>query len=92
MKEIVETHLPKLMALLEPYLDGPGTWLVGDKMTVADFYLGGVYTNYMNSASLGYCADDWANTKKSYPKFCAYGEKYAAEVAKHLANRPAVPL
>ena len=86
MKENVETHLPKLMALLEPYLDG--TWLVGDKITIADFYIGGIYTNYMNNPALGYCKDEWANTKKSYPKFVAYGERYAAENAKYLASRP----
>ena len=90
MKEILETHLPKLMALLEPNLDG--TWLVGDKISTADFHIGGIYTNYMNNPALGYCKDEWAATKKSYPKFCAYGERYAAENANYLASRSQVPL
>ena len=90
MKEIVDKLLPTFMKNVEPYLDGQ--WLVGDKITIADFWIGGLYTNFMNHAALGYCADDWAKTKEAYPKFCAYGERYAAENAAYLASRPTVPL
>ena len=42
-KKIFEETLPKMMNELEPFL-GDG-WLVGNKLSIADFYVGSYYTN-----------------------------------------------
>ena len=44
-----EETLPKAMKELEPYLAGDG-WLVGNKLSIADFYIGGFWTNIITHA------------------------------------------
>ena len=90
VKDIMEKIIPTLMKTLEPYLGG--TFLVGDKITVADFWIGGLYTNFMNHAEIGFGAEDWAKAKADYPKFAAYGERFAAENAAYLSSRAVAPI
>ena len=45
IKKLFSETLPRVMKLLEGFFnDG---WLVQDKLSIADFYVGGFYTNYI---------------------------------------------
>ena len=55
-----DKELPALMAKLAPHLKDTG-FLCGEKLTIADFWVGGLYTNFMNhSVNIGYSGDLWA--------------------------------
>ena len=68
-----------------------GEWLVGNKLTLADFWIGGLYTNYFANPNVGHSKEWFAETLAKYPAFEAYGKKFAEANAEHLAKRPDAP-
>ena len=89
--EIFEKTLPAFLENISKYIKADG-FLVGDKLTIADFWVGGLYTNFMNHAAIGFAADKWAACKEKYPLFAAYGERFALENEAYLSSRPVVPI
>ena len=77
-KKIFEETLPKMMKSLEAFL-GDG-WLVGNKLSIADFYIGGYYTNIITHEPNACPKEVKDKFKMDYPKFTAYGERFAKEV------------
>ena len=73
------------MKILKPYLR-ENEFLIDDKLTIADFYIGGLYTNFMKNSKLAKV--DWANVKIDFPGFVAYGERFAMANARYLKKRP----
>ena len=61
---------------------------MGKDLTIADFYIGGLYTNFMNCKNMKVAKVEWAYAKIVYPKFTEYGERFTKANAKYLAKRP----
>ena len=92
IKEIFENILPKFLKVVED-ICGKGTkFLVGDELTVADFWVGGLYTNFVLNNEIPFAKDQWASCVDSYPNFKAYGERFVAANAKYLESRPKCPV
>ena len=82
--EIFDKVLPGFLTRIDP-LCAKGQFLVGDKLTCADFWIGGLYTNFFNNADIGFAKDRWAAVLAKYPNFKAYGERFAAANQKWLS-------
>ena len=67
-------------------------WLVGDKITIADFFIGGLYINYLTNEHVAYGKDRWPQILEKYPNFKAYGKRYAKEVSGYIASRGNYPI
>ena len=65
--------------------------MVGDKLTCADFWIGGLYTNYANNPNC-YTPERWAALLNDFPAFKAYGERFAAENKAWLDSRIQCPI
>jgi hypothetical protein len=59
---------------------------------VADFFIGGLYTNYINNKNVGFAKDKWATCLEKYPNFKAYGERFTAANKKRLDSRKQYPI
>ena len=58
--DIFEKMLPNFLTKLDPYC-AKGKFIAGgDDITIADFAVGGLYTNYLNNPSMSFAKDKWA--------------------------------
>ena len=94
-----ETGSAELFSTIAPTflkaLDGAfskGGFMVGDKLTAADFVIGGLYTNYFNNQNVGYCKDKFEAVRDAHPNFKAYGDRFTAEMKSYLDSRPSCPI
>ena len=65
-------------------------FLVGDDLTIADFWIGGFYTNYAANPIV-YAPERWSALMDKHPNFKAYGERFKEANAKWLSSRPPAP-
>ena len=79
---MIEVTVPKFLEEINDRCKSG--WLVGNKISLADFWVGGLYTNWMNSQHAAYGKDQWPELLAKYPNFKAYGERYSKEISKHL--------
>lgn len=84
---LFEEKMLTFMNILEPRLDDG--WLVGDNLTVADFWAGSIYCDFFVNPNIPYGGDKWAKALEKYPKFAAYGKRFAAANKAHLSKRDA---
>ena len=89
--DIFGNILPTYLATIEP-ICAKGEFLVGDSLTTADFWIGGLYTNFFANKAVGFAPEKWAALLELYPAFKAYGERFAASNAEYLAKRASYPL
>ena len=84
--------LPKFMAFIDARC-AKGEFLVGDKLTIADFYIGGsLYALGLGCESF-FMGDEKRNAiLDKYPNFKAYGERFVAANKKFLDSNPAYPI
>jgi len=99
-----KVDLPKVFTeVLPPFLDRledlccHHKFLVSDQLTIADFYVGGLYTNLMGNPAVGApmapgAKEGYAELLAKYPNFKAYGERLVAANLKYLSHRAALPL
>ena len=90
--EIFDKLLPKFLDLVEPICNEGHKFLVGDTLTCADFWIGGLYVNYINNSAITFGQDKFATCLDNYPGFKAYSERFVAEMADYLSKRPACPV
>jgi len=83
--------LPKFLDVVEP-LCAKGEWLVGKDITIADFFIGGLYTNYVKNPNIGFAKDKWATCLDKYPQFKAYGDRFADANKARLDTRKQYPI
>ena len=90
VKDLFDTYLPKVLKAAEDQLKSNGgkKFLFGDRLNIADFWYGGIYTNYFNNPNAAYGTEIWQKTLQNYPTFEAYGKRFSQENARHLASRP----
>ena len=87
--ELLTKGLPNFLAKIEKRVAGR-KWIVGDRITCADFVLGALLTSTVaNENNPNYYA--MAHIVKSYPAVCAFIENFKAEMKDYLASRPACP-
>ena len=72
--------------------NGGKKFLFGDKLTIADFYYGQIYTNYFNNPNVAYGVERWTEALKEYPIFEEYGKRFTLENKAFLEARPPRPL
>ena len=92
MKDIFENILPNFLKEAEKVLEHGKKFLVGDSLNTCDFWIGCLYTNYLNNQDIGFGKEQFAKVRDDFPKFKAYGERFAAENEKWLKERPAAPI
>lgn len=94
VEDLFNTYLPKVMKLVEHQLNNNGgkQFLFGNKLSIADFWIGQIYTNYFNNPAVAYGADRWTEALKNYPTYEAYGKRFAKENEEFIKNRPPRPL
>ena len=88
VKGIVEESLPKLLEVIADRL-AAGSWMVGGRLTIADFMVGQIYTNYLANPHIVYGKEEFAAFLEANPTFKAFGERFALENKAHLDSRPA---
>ena len=81
-----DTALPPFLAHVEGLLRDSGS-LVGENLTTADFWIGGLYTNFFKNP-LRYSPERWDALLVNYPKFAAYGERFS-QANQAWLNNPA---
>ena len=77
-KALFETHLPKFLDFIDKRC-GNGAFLVGEKLSIADFYVAGtLYACTLNNDASFLPAEMRSAMLEKYPNFKAYGERYVA--------------
>lgn len=56
-------------------------------MTIADFWVGNIYTNFINNPEVTFAKDKWPTVLEKYPHFKAYCEKFSEENKVRLEYR-----
>ena len=78
------------MNILKPRLE-KGGWLVGNRMSTADFWFGQIYASMANNRD-AYGRAEFAAFLKANPAFETYGKRFCAENQKWLDKRPSFPI
>ena len=91
LTKIFDQALPKFLGVVEP-LCAKGNWVVGSDLTVADFWIGGLYTNFINNPNISFAKDKWPTVLNDFPEFKAYGERFTEEMKGRLTSRSQYPI
>ena len=86
--KLFDVTLPAWIQKILKYLRSPGKFLFGDKLTLADFLVGRVYTDYFTNALAGERLA-FTNLLTLYPEFDTYGKRFTVEMGDYLVKRPA---
>jgi glutathione S-transferase len=78
--------IPDFIEFLEPYLKDD-KFLCGDKLTIADFVIGGFYVNSIDNDKIAFGKEKWSELLTKYPNFKAYGERFYEENKVYLMSR-----
>ena len=70
------------MQFIEPLCEND--WLVGKFLTIADFWVGGLYTNFCNNPNISFAKDKWKDVLNKWPNFKAYGERFSKHFEDYL--------
>lgn len=92
--DLFNTSLPKFLKVVEGELaKHSNNWVCGDKLTVADFWIGGLYVNVFTNPNRpqNWGSEEFAKLMNDFPNYKAYGEKFAAEIKPRLDTRAAYP-
>jgi glutathione S-transferase len=89
-KTLFAGRLPFVMKFLGPRRV-KGGWLVGNRMSTADFLFGNIYASIANNQN-SYARSEWAAWLKANTDFEKYGKRFCSENSKWLAKRQAYPL
>ena len=54
VKNVFENILPKFIKSIEPKLNNGKKFLFGDRLTIADFWIGGIYVNWASNPNIAY--------------------------------------
>ena len=92
VNEVFDRVVPKFLQEIDPKCGGDTKFLLGDKLTIADFWIGGFYTNYAANPNIDYAPERWAALLEEYPNFKAYGERFTEENKAYLKKRPSYPI
>ena len=77
---IFEKILPNYLKVIEERCKACTTkFLFGDKVTIADFAIGQLYTNYLNNDKISFEVEKWTAVRDQFPAFKKFGETFAAE-------------
>ena len=72
---IFDVILPNFLKQIEERCkDG---FLVGDSLSICDFWIGGLYTNFFANPNIGFGKEHWDACLAKFPAFKAYGERFA---------------
>ena len=75
------------MKLIQPNLSSGKKFLFGDQLTIADFWIGGLYVNWASNPDIVFGSGEWLQFLNSNPLFTKYGERFRAENSKYLNKR-----
>ena len=67
-----------------------GQFMMGPKLYIIDFWLGGLYTNIIANPDC-YGREQWAAFLKAHPAYDAYGKRFAAANKEYLDRRGPSP-
>lgn len=93
LKKIFEQALPKFLDVIEPLAakaNADGKWLCTDNLSIADFWIGNIYTNFINEKELTFGLDQFAKCLDNHPQFRAYGERFTDEMKVWMEYRKPV--
>lgn len=90
VRKLFDVRLPYMMKFLGPRLE-KGGWLVGSRMSTADFLFGNIYASIANNQN-SYGRSEWAAWLKVNTDFEKYGKRFCSENSKWLAKRQSYPL
>lgn len=89
--ELFSKLLPGFLEKIKKYLNSPGKFLFGDALTLADFVVGKMYTDYFNNPNSP-AGPEFKAVLAQCPEFDAYGKRFSMEMAAYLEKRPKCPL
>ena len=88
--KIFDKVLPRFLQQLEEHFDkNAGPFICGDKLCIADFLIGGLWTNFIRNDSVSFEKEKWQAVDTSFPKCAEYGKKFIEANAKRLEAREA---
>jgi len=64
-----------------------GGFLLGKQITIADFVVGGLYTNMAGSPKIGFEPKRWRIFLDDHPELREYGSRFVHENKDYLATR-----
>ena len=83
--KIFEKTLPIFLKQLEDHLEASnGPYICGNKLTIADFLIGGLWSNYINNDAISFEKEKWQIVDKDYPKCAQYGANFMIENQKWI--------
>lgn len=77
VSKLFDVRMPYIMKIVGPRI-AKGGWLVGNRMSTADFYFGNIYASISTNRD-SYGRGEWAEWLKAHPGFEAYGKRFCAE-------------
>ena len=89
--DILNNVLPAFLSRIDAKFTSSSR-LVGDRLTIADFCIGGIYTNFAANPNVSYGGEKWGALLDKFPNFKAYGERFRGHMEAYLSSRPAAPV
>ena len=86
INDAIDNLAPKFLTVIEP-MCAKSKFLTGDNLTTCDFWIGGLYTNFLANPQC-FAPERWAALLAKFPNFKAYGERYAEANKAFLESRP----
>ena len=86
IKEIFEVIMPNFLTAYDAQF-AKGQFISGSTINIADFCVGGLYTNFVANEAITFGKKQFAALLVQFPNFKAYGERFAAG-CKRVNNRP----
>ena len=92
LAEAINSHTKPFVMKIEQALQGGSKYIVGDKISMVDFWTLALWTDKINNPNhppnFKPC---WAWVEKECPKFVEWAKRCEAELQEHLRSRPAAP-
>ena len=86
-EKVLPTYLKEIDATC-----AKGEFICGPKLTIADFAIAGLYTNYLANENISFAKEQFAAILKEFPNFEAYGKRVETECAEYFKNRKQYPI
>jgi glutathione S-transferase len=84
--KVVNEEFPKFIEKVEAGL-GKMKWMAGDKLSIADFWVGAWYCDWATNEKSSLLAA-WAPILMKYPNLCRWGEDFKRDNCVWLSTRP----
>ena len=69
-----------------------GPFICGEKLCIADFLIGGLWSNFIKNHAVGFEKENWQALDSEFTKCAEYGAKFMEANQKRIETRDAYPI